>query len=38
MRSFLKGHRLWCYVTGEIQAPVHFKDEDDMKFADCLED
>ena len=38
MRSFLKGHRLWRYVTGEIQAPVCFKDEDDTKFTDCLED
>jgi hypothetical protein len=38
MRSFLKGHRLWRYVTGEIQAPVCSKDEDDTKFTDCLED
>jgi hypothetical protein len=38
MRSFLKGHRLWRYVTGEIQAPVRSKDEDDMKFTDRLED
>ena len=36
MRSFFKGHRLWHYVTGEIQALVHFKDEDNTKFA--LED
>uniref|UniRef100_A0A2N9HVC5 CCHC-type domain-containing protein n=1 Tax=Fagus sylvatica TaxID=28930 RepID=A0A2N9HVC5_FAGSY len=38
MHSFLKGHRLWRYVTGEIQAPVRSKDEDDTKFADRLED
>jgi hypothetical protein len=38
MRSFLKGHRLWRYVTGEIQAPVRSKDEEDTKFADRLED
>jgi hypothetical protein len=38
MRSFLKSHRLWRYVTGEIQAPVRSKDEDDTKFANRLED
>uniref|UniRef100_A0A2N9HTG2 CCHC-type domain-containing protein n=1 Tax=Fagus sylvatica TaxID=28930 RepID=A0A2N9HTG2_FAGSY len=38
MRSFLKGHRLWRYVTGEIQIPVRSKDEEDTKFADRLED
>uniref|UniRef100_A0A2N9GCA0 CCHC-type domain-containing protein n=1 Tax=Fagus sylvatica TaxID=28930 RepID=A0A2N9GCA0_FAGSY len=38
MRSFLKGHRLWRYVIGEIQAPVRSKDEEDTKFADRLED
>ena len=38
MFSFLKGHRLWRYVTGEILAPVCSKDEDNMKFTDCLED
>ena len=38
MRSFLKGHRLWRYVTGEIQALVRSKDKDDMKFVDRLED
>ena len=37
MCSFFKGHRLWYYVTCEIQAPVRFKDEDDTKFADRLE-
>ena len=37
MRSFLKGHHLWCYVIGEIQALVRSKDEDDIKFTDCLE-
>ena len=38
IRSFLKGHRLWRYVTSEIQAPVRSKDEEDMKFADRLKD
>jgi hypothetical protein len=38
MRSFLKGHCLWCYVTGEIQASVRSKDEDDTEFADRLKD
>uniref|UniRef100_A0A2N9E267 Reverse transcriptase Ty1/copia-type domain-containing protein n=1 Tax=Fagus sylvatica TaxID=28930 RepID=A0A2N9E267_FAGSY len=32
------GHHLWHYVTGEIQAPVRSKDEDDTKFTDRLED
>ena len=38
MRSFLKCHCLWRYVTGEIQASVRSQDEDDTKFADRLED
>ena len=38
IRSFLKGHHLWRYITSEIQAPVHSKDEDDMKFTDRLKD
>ena len=38
MRSFLKGHRLWHYVTSEIQASVRSKDKDDTKFANRLED
>ena len=38
MRSFLKGHRLWRYVTSEIHAPIRSKDEDDTKFTDLLED
>uniref|UniRef100_A0A2N9F7I5 CCHC-type domain-containing protein n=1 Tax=Fagus sylvatica TaxID=28930 RepID=A0A2N9F7I5_FAGSY len=38
MRSFLKGHCLWCYVTCEIQTLVRSKDEYDTKFTDCLED
>jgi hypothetical protein len=38
MHSFLKGHRLWSYITGEIQDPVHSKDEEHTKFADRLED
>uniref|UniRef100_A0A2N9ESX3 CCHC-type domain-containing protein n=1 Tax=Fagus sylvatica TaxID=28930 RepID=A0A2N9ESX3_FAGSY len=38
MHSFLKGHHLWHYITGEIQAPVHSKDEDDTKFPDRLKD
>jgi hypothetical protein len=38
MHSFLKGYRLWRYITGEIQAPVRSKDEEHTKFADRLED
>jgi hypothetical protein len=38
MRNFLKGHRLWRYVTSEIQALVRSKDEEDTKFANRLED
>uniref|UniRef100_A0A2N9GAS3 Uncharacterized protein n=1 Tax=Fagus sylvatica TaxID=28930 RepID=A0A2N9GAS3_FAGSY len=38
MRSFLKGHRLWRYVTSEIHAPIRSKDEDDTKFTDLLKD
>ena len=36
--TFLKGHRLWRYVIGEIHALIRSKDEDDTKFADRLED
>ena len=38
MRSFLKGHCLWCYVTCEIQTLVRSKNEYDTKLTDCLED
>ena len=38
MHNFFKGHRLWRYVTSEIQAPVRSKNEGDTKFTDPLED
>jgi hypothetical protein len=38
MRSFLKSHRLWCYVMGDIQPLLRSKDEDDMKLTKRLED
>ena len=38
MRSFLKDHRLWHYVTSEIHASVRSKDEDDTMFTNLLED
>ena len=38
MRSFLKGHHLWCYVMGDIQPLLRSKNEDDMKLTKHLED
>lgn len=38
MSSFLKGHRLWCYVTGDISKPVQQIGETDAKLAERLED
>ena len=38
IRSFLKGHLWWRYVTSDIQPHVRFKDEDETNFSDCLDD
>ena len=36
--SFLKGRRLWRYITGHITEPVKANDDTDEKFADRLEE
>jgi hypothetical protein len=36
MRSFIKGRKLWFYVTGEIKKPVKGSSEDDDVFRICL--
>ncbi len=38
MRSFLKSHRLWNYVIGNITPPICCKDEEDTSFSHCFED
>lgn len=38
MSSFLKGRKLWRYVTGTLAKPIKQKDEDDVKYSDRLED
>ena len=38
MRSFLKGRKLWRYITGDIRPPTRETDETDTQFTDRLED
>jgi hypothetical protein len=38
MRNFLKDHRLWYYLTGDITPLVRSPDEDEKSFSDHLED
>jgi hypothetical protein len=38
MRSFLKGHKLWLYVTGEVKKPVKGASESDEAFTTRLID
>ncbi|GKV15773.1 hypothetical protein SLEP1_g26525 [Rubroshorea leprosula] len=38
MRSFLKGRKLWRYITGDITLPQKVTDETDKKYIDRLED
>ena len=38
MCSFLKGHKLWLYVTGQRHPPKQQKDETEDAFALRLED
>lgn len=38
MSSFLKGRRLWCYVTSDVSKPVQQTGETDAKLAERLED
>ena len=36
MRSFIKGRKLWFYVTGEKKKPIKGSSEDDDVFMICL--
>ena len=36
MRSFIKGRKLWFYITGEMKKPVKGYSEDDDVFRICL--
>ena len=36
MSSFLKGSKLWRYITGDIEAPVHGVAETPTKFMSGL--
>ena len=38
MRSFLKGRKLWRYVTGDLTCPTQSQTETNEKFVDRLED
>ncbi|GKV32397.1 hypothetical protein SLEP1_g41007 [Rubroshorea leprosula] len=38
MRSFLKGRKLWLYITGDITLPHKVTDETDKEYVDHLED
>jgi hypothetical protein len=38
MRSFLKGCKLWLYVTGEVKKPVKGASESDEAFTTRLID
>ena len=38
MRSFLKGRKLWRYITGDFQLPVQDEKEDKSKFESRLDD
>ena len=38
MRGFLKGRKLWRYVTGDIKCPTQFLAETDAAYADRLEE
>ncbi|GKU90371.1 hypothetical protein SLEP1_g4371 [Rubroshorea leprosula] len=38
MRSFLKGRKLWRYITGDITLPQKVTGETDKKYVDRLED
>ena len=38
MRGFLKGRKLWRYVTGDIKCPIRNPDETDETFVDRIED
>ena len=38
MSSFLRGRKLWRYVTGDIVEPQKKQDEDSEKFKDRLEE
>lgn len=37
MEVFLRGRKLWCYVSGDIAAPKQLECEKDDKFANRLE-
>ena len=38
MRSFLKGRKLWRYVSGDIVKPTKLDNESDKEFNDRFED
>ena len=38
MSSFLKGRRLWQYVSGDIAKPTEQQNETDVAFFERLED
>ena len=38
MRSFIKGRKLWFYVTGEIKKPIKGSSEDEDAFKILLID
>ncbi|KAK2965341.1 hypothetical protein RJ640_013804 [Escallonia rubra] len=38
MRSFIKGKKLWRYLTGDITIPVKTADEPQLKFDERLDD
>ena len=38
MRNFLKGRKLWRYVTGDVTEPVKAKEEVDTNFRSRLEE
>jgi hypothetical protein len=38
MGVFLKGRKLWCYVSGEVSPPTQQEGETKDDYATCLED
>ena len=38
MKSFLKGRKLWRFITGDISIPIQETTENNSLFADRLED
>jgi len=38
MSSFLKGRKLWWYITGGYKKPIKLKNETDEKYNERLDD